>query len=382
MVRGAIVTKRLLFVVNSPAFFISHRLPLALAAKLEGYEVHVATMPGETAGQITDLGLIHHELPLTRSGSSPFKEMFVFIAILRLFRQLNPSLVHLVTIKPVLYGGLAARLARVPGVVAAVSGLGFVFIAKGFKASLVRMGVMSLYRLAFGKRNLLVIFQNIDDRNSFIKAGVLVVEKTVVIRGSGVDLSDYPAIIEPDGVPIVIMAARLLRDKGVREFIAAVRALTQRDIKARFLLVGDADPHNPATLTASELDLIRKEECVELLGYRNDVPELFAASNIVVLPSYREGLPKVLIEAAAAGRAVVTTDVPGCRDAIEPDVTGLLVPVADAKALAAAIQRLIEDVDLRQRMGREGRLLAEKEFAIEKVVQAHLDIYRALAANT
>lgn len=375
------MSKRILFVVNCPAFFISHRLPLALAAKQEGYEVHVATMPGEATDQIAAVELIHHELPLTRSGRNPLNELFVFTAIYKLFRQLEPTLVHLVTIKPVLYGGLAARLARVPCVLAAVSGLGFVFISKGLKASLTRVGIKSLYRLAFGKKNLRVIFQNPDDCNSFVKAGILCAEKSVLIRGSGVDLAHYATNIEPDKFPVVIMVARLLRDKGVDEFVAAARTLKQQDIKARFLLVGDVDPHNPATMTLSELDSLKAEGYVELLGYRKDVSELFAAASIVVLPSYREGLPKVLLEAAAAGRAVVTTNVPGCRDAIEPGVTGLLVPVRDAKALASAIQCLIEDVGLCQRMGREGRRLAEREFSIEKIVQAHLDVYRTLEAS-
>ena len=375
------MAKRFLFVVNCPAFFVSHRLPLALAAKREGYDVHVATMPGEAADQITADGLTHHELPLTRSGRNPLNEMFVFVAVYKLFQQLKPALVHLVTIKPVIYGGIAARLAGVPSVVAAVSGLGFVFIAKGLKASLIRVGVKNLYRLAFGKRNLRVIFQNPDDRNSFVDAGILDAEKTVLIRGSGVGLTHYPIKKESGECPIVVMAARLLRDKGVGEYVEAVHIIRRQGIEAIFLLVGDVDPHNPATVTTSELDLIRKEGGVELLGHRKDIPELLASSSIVVLPSYREGLPKVLVEAAAAGRAVVTTDVPGCRDAIEPNVSGLLVPARDAKALASAIQRLIEDVDLRQRMGREGRRLAEREFSIEKIVQAHLDIYRTLEAG-
>ena len=378
MVRSAVMSKRIIFVVNCPAFFISHRLPLALAAKNEGYEVHVATKSGDAVNQIATAGLIYHELPLTRSGINPLNEVFVFIAIYKLFRLLNPALVHLITIKPVLYGGIAARLAAVPSVVAAVSGLGFVFIAKGLKTSLIRAGVKSLYRLAFGKQNIRVIFQNPDDCMRFVKAGILNIRKTVLIRGSGVDLTNYPAKIESDGHPVVIMASRLLRDKGVREFVSAAGMIKKYNNKVRFLLVGDSDCHNPATLTISELELIREEGNVELLGYRNDIPALFASANIVVLPSYREGLPKVLVEAAAAGRAVVTTDVPGCRDAIVPEVSGLLVPVRDTKLLAEAIQKLINDVDLRQRMGKEGRRLAEQEFAIEKIVQAHLEVYRIL----
>ena len=371
---------RILFVVNCPAFFISHRLPLALAAKQEGYDVHVATMPGEAIDRITVLGLSHHTIPLSRSGTNPLKELLVFIAICKLFHQLKPSVVHLVTIKPVLYGGVAARLFGVPGVVAAISGLGFVFIAKGFQASLIRKVVKSLYRLVFARKNLCVIFQNNDDRNGFVKTGILANEKAVLIRGSGVELGNYTSNIKHSNHLIVTMAARLLRDKGVNEFVEAACTIGNQGNKVRFLLAGDIDPQNPATVTESELNSIRDEGCVELLGYREDISELFADSSIVVLPSYREGLPKVLIEAAAAGCAVVTTDVPGCREAIEPGVTGLLVPVCDAKALASAIQRLIEDDDLRQSMGKAGRRFAEKEFSIDKIVKAHLDIYRMLLA--
>ena len=376
------MVRRILFLVNSPAFFVLHRLPLALSAKQEGYDVHVATMPGKETSHITAYGLTHHVLPLTRSGKNPLKEIFVFTAIYKLFRQLDPTIVHLVTIKPVLYGCLVARLTGTHSVVAAVSGLGFVFIAKGFRASLIQVGIMRLYRLAFGIKNLCVIFQNNDDLSSFIKTRALTKEKTVLIKGAGVDLVDYPPVIEPgDGIPVVLMAARLLRDKGVIEFVEAARLLYQEEIRARFLLVGDIDPDNPASMTDNELNLLRKEGHIELLGHRQDIPKLFTAANIIVLPSYREGLPKVLVEAAAAGRAVVTTDVPGCRDAIEPGISGLLVPVRDAKALAIAIQRLIEDSCLRQRMGQKGRQLAEREFSIEKIVCAHLDVYKTLEAK-
>jgi glycosyltransferase involved in cell wall biosynthesis len=338
-------------------------------------------MPGKASDQILAEGIIYHELPLTRSGKNPLLEFQVFIAIFKLFRKLKPAIVHLVTIKPVIYGGIAARLTDISGVVAAVSGLGFVFIAKGFKASIVRLGVKSLYRLAFGKKNLCVIFQNSSDRSSFVDAGILAANKTVLIRGSGVDMEEYPTRIEPDGRPVIIMASRLLRDKGVTEFVGAARILKQRGLDARFLLAGEPDPDNPATITAEELEMIREDKIVELLGHRKDIAELFASSNIVVLPSYREGLPRVLVEAAAAGRAVVTTDVPGCRDAIESGVTGLLVPVRDTNAIADAVQKLIEDVKLRQHMGYEGRRLAEKEFSIEKIMNAHMEIYRMLEAR-
>lgn len=295
--------------------------------------------------------------------------------------KIRPDLVHLVTIKPVLYGGLMARLANVPAMVAAISGLGTVFIDRKQAQSLMRCGVEWLYRLALGYSNAKVIFQNPDDRAALIAMGAVREEKAALIRGSGVSLADYPMRPEPEGVPVVTFAARLLKDKGVMEFAEAARELKRRGVTARFWLAGSLDAGNLTSISEEDLSQWRKERVVEVLGYQSNIPNLFANSNIVVLPSYREGLPKALIEAAACGRAVVTTDVPGCRDAIEPEKTGLLVPVQDAAALANAIQSLIDDPQRRKQMGVSGRALAEREFAIEKVVNTHLAIYRELLAD-
>lgn len=369
----------LLIVVNDPAFFLSHRLPVAEGARLAGFDVHIATMPGKAVDDIRALGFEHHALPLTRSGKNPFAELKAFFFLWCLLWRLRPDVLHLVTIKPVLYGGIAARLAPVKGVVAAISGLGFVFLASGFKARLMRGLVSLLYRLALGKDKLLAIFQNPDDRDALIKLGALASHKTVLIRGSGVRLSAYKVLPEPEGDAVVVtLAARLLWDKGVGEFVEAARVLKARGVNAVFQLVGDLDPDNPTSITLAELESWRSGKDVVVMGYRQDIANVFAASHLVVLPSYREGLPKVLVEAAACGRAVLTTDVPGCRDAIDPNVTGLLVPVRDVGALADAMEKLIKDPGGRQQIGKSGRELAEREFAIEKIVKQHLDIYEKL----
>ena len=373
---------RILFVVNEPWFFLSHRLPIAKAVYQAGYEVHVATIGGAAVTEICSQGFIHHVLPVSRSGKKPFQEIKLLYFLFHLFRKVKPDIVHLVTIKPVLYGGIAARLAGVPAVVAAVSGLGFVFIVSGFKARFIRIIVMCLYRAAFGMKNLRVIFQNPDDRAVLLKNGVVAPGKAIMIRGSGVDLSVYKFLPEPDDIPVVTFAARLLREKGVREFVDAARILLKQGVKARFLLAGDLDPGNPNSITPVEIDKWRYEGHIELLGFRNDIADIFAASNIVVLPSYYgEGLPKVLIEAAACGRAVVTTDHPGCRDAIKPGISGLLVPVRNTEALADSIKKLLEDEVLRKEMGEAGRKLVEKEFTIEKIVEEHIKIYQELIAR-
>ncbi len=373
--------RRLLFVVNNPAFFMSHRLPVAQAAQRAGYDVHVATMDGPAVTDIVALGMTHHVIPMTRSGKRPLQELGTLLALLRLFRRLRPRVVHLVTIKPVLYGGIAARLARVPGMVAAISGLGFVFLSNSLKMRLVRAVVARLYRLALGHPNSRVIFQNASDRDLLKSLGAVRDEQVVLIRGAGVDLDLCQALPEPAAPPVVAtMVARLLRDKGVWEFVEAARLLRARGVPVTMRLVGGVDAGNPTSATPAEVEAWQREGCVEALGERSDVPQLYAASHIAVLPSYREGLPKSLIEAAACGRAVVTTDVPGCRDAIDPDRTGLLVPVRDPQALADAIARLVDDAALRQSMGAAGRALAEREFNIERVARIHVELYDTLSA--
>lgn len=376
------MSRTLLFVVNVDWFFLSHRLAIAQGAMREGYSVHIATGLTDRQAELERFGLVVHPLALSRRGAGLANAMHTALQLWRLFRSVQPDVVHLVTIKPVLLGGIVARLSGVRGVVAAVSGLGFVFTAQGARALLRRWVVGSLYRLALGARNVKVIFQNPDDLRTLSRVAGLPATKLTMIRGSGVELQRFAATPLPPGIPVVLMASRLLGDKGVREFVLAAELLKRRGIEARFALVGTIDPANPTSLAQAELDALAAAGLVEQWGHRADMPEALAAASIVVLPSYREGLPKVLLEAAAAGRAVVTTDVPGCRDAIEPSITGLLVPVRNADALADAIAELLADRARCQRMGDAGRQLAERAFDVKQVVSTHLKIYRELIANS
>lgn len=369
------------FLVNNPCYFVSHRMSIGLTLIAQGYEVHVIA-PGECPVELSKAGFIYHSVEMSRKGMNPFAEVTTILALRRLFKQIQPDLVHLVTIKPYLYGGIAARLAGVPAVVSAVAGLGILFSGQGFKNKVLRSILYPLYRFSFGHKNQAAIFQNPNDRDLLVNWGVLDFNKAQLIRGAGADLSVYPYLPEPEGVPVISFAARLLKDKGVIEFVEASRILKTRGVETRFWLIGDPDPGNSNTVTQAQLDEWQQVGLVECLGYRTDIANLFSQSNIVTLPSYYgEGLPKVLIEAAACGRAVVTTDHPGCRDAIEPNLTGVLVPVRNAEALADAIQYLIENPEKRKAMAKAGRELAEKEFAIEKVVDAHLKIYNELLAK-
>ena len=377
--------KKLLFIVNVDWFFISHRLPVALAAQEEGYEVHVATGITDRLNDLVSMNFFVHPLKLGRGDTSLWSSVALSLSIFRVMRLINPDIVHLVTIKPVLLGGLAARFAKVPAVVAAVSGLGFVFVAEGVKAKIRKFIIGVLYRMALGHKNIKVIFQNPDDRESVLTLSRINDKKTAVIRGSGVDLRKYQVSQHQNrGAPIVMLAARLLRSKGIYEFVQAaalIKGRNQSSPSPRFVLVGDIDSENPASLSRKDIDDIKDEAIVEVWGQRDDMPSVLSMATIIVLPSYREGLPKVLSEAAACGKAVITTDVPGCRDAIVPNLTGLLVPVKDSSSLSHAIVSLIDDPSRCKEMGRAGRQFAERHLDVRAVVHQHLDVYKELLAG-
>ncbi len=374
--------RRLLFVVNVDWFFLSHRLPIARRAIAEGYEVHLATTFTGREEELRQHGLTLHPLSLERRGAGLLNALRVMWELWRVYRAVDADVVHLVTIKPVLLGGVVARLARVRNVVVAVSGLGHVFIASGVFAAIRRAFVKTAYWRICEPDNVKVIFQNTDDFRETGLAARLRPEQAVMIRGSGVDLSQYRATPMPSGPVVVTLASRLLAEKGVREFAEAARLLRQAGVDARFCLVGQTDPGNPASLDESTVKAWVSEGVVEWWGHRADMPAVLAASHVVVLPSYREGFPRVLIEAAACARPVVTTDVSGCRDAIEPDVSGLLVPPRDAAELANTMRSLISNSGRREAMGRAGRERAERLFDVDAVVRSHLDIYQELIERT
>lgn len=370
---------KLLFVVNDAANFFSYRLPVASAARQAGFDVHVAAPEGVIKADIVKAGFTFHSIPLTRKGKNFLQELNSFMTLAFLYKKLQPDIVHHITIKPILYGGIAARMAHVPAVVNAVTGLGYVFITRGINASLLRSSVKQGYKVAFHHRNQRTIFQNPDDSSLFINGGIAPGENAVLIKGSGVDISTFTPYPESKGIPIVILASRMLWDKGIKEFVSAAKALRSNGIKARFVLVGDTDPGNPTAIPTGQLEAWRDSGVVEWWGWCADMPAVFADSHIVCLPSaYGEGIPKVLIEAASCGRAIVTTDAPGCREIVKHGENGLLVPVGDTKALTNALGKLIENPALREHMGIRGRDIVAAEFTHKQVVAKTLMVYREL----
>lgn len=373
---------RILFFENNPAYFLSHRLVLARALQQKGYAVHVAAIPGEASEAVRAAGFEFHPLRFSRGSMNPCAELLTLWRIYHLYHKVKPELVYQVTIKPVIYGTLAARCARVPRVVSVVSGFGYFALRTNFSGKLLRGLVFGLYRFALRHAHQRVIFHNADDCEEFMRRGILRADDTQVVPGSGVDTSHFIPSEEPSGIPAVVLPARPLRDKGVYEYIEAAKMLRAAGVQARFLLAGGADPGNPGAIPEAQLRQWTEEGDIEWLGHVLDMCALYAASNIVCLPSYREGMAKVLVEAMACARPVVTTDVPGCRDAVLAGETGLLVPSHNSNALAAALRTLIQDRELRQRMGARARTLAEGRFSAQRVVARTMEILHGLMAKS
>lgn len=372
---------KLLYFVSEDWYFCSHRLPLAVAASEAGFEVVVATRVREHGEMIRQAGL--RLAPLTRfsrRGMNPWRELAALWEIFRFYRRELPDVVHQVALKPVLYGSLAARLAGCRRVVNTMAGMGFVFSSERKLARLLRPLVRWAFRLLLGRPGSRLILQNPDDVDFFVGSRLIANNKIALIQGSGVNIREFAPVREEDETPVVMLASRLLWDKGIGEFVEAASILRQQGVEARFVLVGDGDADNPAAVPADRVELWQRSGGVEWWGRRHDMPATLGRAQIVCLPSYREGLPKVLLEGAACGKPLVATDVPGCREIVRHGENGLLVPARDSAALAAAIGTLLAEPATRQRMGEAGRRLVEREFSQEKVIEQTLALYREMLA--
>lgn len=367
---------KLLFIVNQAEFFISHRLPIAIAAKNNGYEVHIACADSPKIKYLTNLDFKVHKLKLKRS--SILSIFFEFFEIYNLLKTIKFDMLHLVTIKPVLIGGIVARLANIKAVVYAITGLGFIFIATSFVANVKRFIIKLFYKVALKHKNSYIIFQNQDDVNLFNSNNLINSKQAVIIKGSGVDLEKFKPIAKKgnNDKVTVILAARMLRDKGVYEFNQAANILLARNINAKFILAGGLDEAgNPTRIPKSELLSFKN---VNWIDHQNDMVTVLNSADIICLPSYREGLPKVLCEACACGLPIVTTDTPGCKDVVEDGKNGYLVPIKDANKLSDALEELIVNKDLREKFGKYSYKKALQEFNINKVISSTLNIYKKL----
>lgn len=372
--------ERLLFLLPLARYMRAHWADRIRAAVRAGYEVHVGVPFDRELDGIDLDGAVLHDLPLRRGLPALFGEAQAGLAIWRLIRKIHPDILHAVTIRPVVYGGIAARLANTPAAVFSLAGLGYLYANEGGLARFLRPLVEQAFRFAFLGRNIFTAFENPEDRALLVARDVVAQEKTSVFIGSGLDLDVFFFASEPESdAPIVALPSRLIVEKGIREFVAAARLLKAEGSLARFVIVGEGDEGNPGSIDRSELEGWAREGAVECWGWRDDIAAVLRETAIVCLPSYyREGAPRILMEAAATGRPVITTDWPGCRHVIVADETGLLVPVRDAPALAAALRRLIADPVRRADMGRAARCYAKRNFSNEQAVAHMLGLYEAL----
>jgi glycosyltransferase involved in cell wall biosynthesis len=392
---------RLMFVVNNAAFFESHRLPIALRALSLGMDVSVcvgqeasATLAEHALPRLAAVGLTPRRVAFRSAGLNPLREALGLLQLVLQVRRVRPDVLHCASPKGLLYGGIAARLAGVPALVLAVSGMGYAYTSSaqagagiapsGAGGSAARRFARAVYdklcHFAFAHPNKRVIVQNADDQRAVLERGLAAPHELCLIAGSGVVLDDFLHLPSTDRERCVVLPARLLRDKGVVEFAQAARLLRSQAPGWRFVLAGTADYDNPSAVPRAQIEAWQRAGDIEWLGHVQDMPSLYAKAAIVCLPSYREGMPRVLLEAAAAGCAVVTTDAIGCRDAIVPGVTGDLVPVQDADALAQALLALIQDSSRLKRYSVAGRERAQALFGIGAVLDSTVQLYSDLLA--
>jgi len=372
---------RLLFVVSEDWYFLSHRLHLAEAAIAAGYKVALLSRVSQHRTQIEASGVEVIDWSLDRCSRNPFCELHFLREVYVALRRIRPDIVHAVALKPVLYSALACRLAGVHARVSALGGLGFVFSSRKFLARLLRPVLVLAFRWALRGRDARLILQNPDDQAILLAADVIEVGRIRLIRGVGVDTSAFFPQAEVSNVPLVVLPARLLWDKGVGEFVDCARSIKQKGIHARFALVGEPDAHNPECVPVAQLEAWAAEGAVEWWGRRADMPEVLRQAAVVCLPSsYGEGLPKALLEAASCGRPIVTYNVPGCREVVVDGENGILVPLKDGQALAAALEKLLRDPELRRRMGAAGRAMVLREFSQERVATETMRVWEEVLA--
>lgn len=373
------MNKKLFIIVNQDWFFLSHRLPIGVAAMKAGYDVSVVCEDTGVSGKIAEAGLKPINLPINKAGTNLKDEMKTFIFLCNLLMKEKPDIVHLVGLKIILWGSLACRLAGIKSMISAVCGLGLLFDEQHHESRISKT-ILKVLKWSHKGKNVRIIFQNNDDKRLFLDNKIITEDRCLFTNGSGIDLKKYDYTPESAEVPIkVIFTARMVEDKGTLVLIEAAKKLeTEYRGKMQFLLCGGLDT-NPNGITKERLESLCDGDYIKWLGHRSDIHELLKGSHIMAFPSwYREGLPKSVIEAEAIGRPIVTTDSVGCRDTVIDGYNGFMVQPKDAAALAKAIKKLADDPMLRKELGKNARQYAVQKFSIDDVVKVHLNAYYLL----
>ena len=364
---------KIILFANTDWYLYNYRLPLAGALRNEGHEVLLLSPSGKYAQRIQDNGFAWQAFDFSRRGINPLNEYQTILRLTRVYRREKPDLVHHFTIKCVLYGSIAARKAEVKRVINAVTGLGYIFTNRNFFTWMVKPIVEFLYqRVLKGSQ---VIFQNQHDLNYFVNNKLASERQCVLIPSSGVDVDKFQPAPRTEGIPLVVLPARMLWDKGVKEFVGAAELVKQFGMKARFVLVGDVDEGNPSSIPREQLQGWQDQGAVEWWGWQEDMVSVYQQASIICLPSYREGLAKSLIEGAACGCPLVASDIPGCQEVVENGLNGLLVPPRDVQTLADALLSVLSDKKLILKMGVESRKIAVRKYSVQKIVSKTISVY-------
>ena len=373
--------KKIFFLVNTDSFFLSHRFDIAKKMIRNNYEVHIGTEFSKYKSLFLKSGIKTHEVNFFRNSFNLIKAFYSLIQIFFLLKKIKPDILHVISLKPVIFGGLISFITPIKSLVISITGLGSMFINKGIFYNFREYIFKTFYKVIFLFSNLKVILQNKDDLNYLIKKSNLKKKDVQIIKGSGVNLNKFKFSNIPKGSPIILMASRIIKDKGVFEYIEAIRILKKKNFNGKFFLIGNIDNDNPSAISNSLIRLWKKKKMIIYLKHQQNIIKYIKKSSIVVLPSYREGFPKILMEAAACGRPVITTNVPGCKDAIVNQVTGYLIPVKKSKPLADLIFNLSKKRNTLKKMGIDARIHAEKNFDVNNVVSKHLSIYKKILNN-
>ena len=369
---------KIIFLVNVDSFFISHRLPIAKQLLRDGYDVHIATQFTRYKKMLLKMGFKAHDINFNKNSVNLLKAILPIFQIFFLIRKIKPTIIHLISLKPVIFGGFVALISPINSMVISITGLGSMFLKKGIFYR-IRENIFNLfYRIIFLFPNLKVILQNRSDLNYLIKNAKLKKNKTEIIRGSGVDLKSLKFSEIPKREPIIVMASRIIADKGIFEYIKSIQYLKKHNFEGKFYLVGDIDYKNPSAIKKSTINYWHKKKIITYVKHQKKISTFIKKSTIIVLPSYREGFPKILMEAAACGRPVVTTNVPGCKDVIIKNITGVLVPPKNHILLAKAIKNLCDNRKKLETIGKAARKHALRNFDVNNVVSQHLYIYKSL----
>ncbi len=375
--------KKLLFNITEDWFFCSHFVDRALAAKRAGYSIFVISKMNKHRSYIENLGIKFLSVPFNRKSVNPIYELYIFLRIIYFYLKIKPDIVHQIAAKPIIYGSIAAKICKIKSVINAPVGMGFVFSSDSLKAKilkpLVKFFLKNFIDSHHGpKRRNKVIFENRDDLNYFIELGAVNPSNAIVIRGAGVKLQEITSKKNSKQITIITLVARMLKDKGIYEFVAAARKLKNEKLNAKFLLVGDIDPLNPTSLDRKTLSGWHSENVIDWLGWVDDVENILRETDILCLPSYREGLPKALIEGASFGIPLITTDAVGCREVVEDGVNGFLVPIKDVEELKNKISILINNKELREKMGKQSYKMVSSKFSSKKINAQTLKVYDEL----